>query len=183
MSTAELLAIVEQLAVSQQETDRRQKETDRQLKELGKQIGGLGNKFGSFAEGMAYQSIKRILRDEFEIDDFVAPGILLRRDGKVEEYDVLAYSNGGKGMIVEIKSKLEDKHVEQMDRKMAEVFDWLPAHRGKKFYGMIAYVSGPEAIKRRIMKNGWFLAHIGDDLFHLENPPTFNPRVYQVEVG
>ena len=65
------------------------KETDRQLKELGKQIGGLGNKFGSFAEGISYRSIERILRETFGMNDFIAPGVTVRRDGMEEEYDVL----------------------------------------------------------------------------------------------
>ena len=61
MSTAELQAIVEKLAISQAETDRQMKESkttvDIQLKELGRQIGGLGNKFGAFTEGMVSYTI------------------------------------------------------------------------------------------------------------------------------
>ncbi len=104
MSTAELRELMAGLVLSQ-------KDTDRQIKELGKQIGGLGNKFGSFAEGLAYRSIARILRDDFGMNDFIAPGVQVRKDGKEEEYDVLAYSNGGlnRGMIVEIKSHLDER--------------------------------------------------------------------------
>ena len=58
MSTAELKELLAGLVHSQ-------KKTDLQLKELGKQIGGLGNKFGSFAEGLSYRSISKILREKF----------------------------------------------------------------------------------------------------------------------
>ena len=79
MSTAELKAIVEKLAISQTETDRQMKETDRKLKELGKQIGGLGSKFGTFAEGLSYPSIKRILEEDFDMNEFIAPGVQFKR--------------------------------------------------------------------------------------------------------
>ena len=54
-----------------------QKETDRQIKELGKQIGGLGEKFGSFTEGMAFPSMKRVLRERFGME-FVSPRVVKR---------------------------------------------------------------------------------------------------------
>lgn len=173
MSTAELRELVASLAISQ-------KETDRQLKELGKQIGGLGNKFGSFAEGLAYRSIARILRDDFGMNDFIAPGVQVRRDGREEEYDVLAYSNGtsDKGMIVEIKSNLRKEDITQMKRKMDGIFTMLPEHSDKTFQGMIACVSASADLKKQVLENGWHLAHIGDDLFELETPESFVPRTY-----
>jgi len=184
MSTAELQAIVEKLAVSQAETDRQMKESrkavDKQLKELGKQIGGLGNKFGSFAEGLAYGSIKRILQEEFKMNDFIAPGVIVKHHGLKDEYDVLAYSNGtiDKGMIVEIKSKLTQRDIDQMKRKMDHVFELMPQHSKKTFYGMVAYVSGHSDLKRQIIENGWYLAHIGDDIFEMETPRGFEPHGY-----
>ena len=129
------------LRKSQAETDRQMKETDRQIKEsqsktdrqikeLGQQIGGLGNKFGTFAEGLSYASIEKILREDFELNEFVTPAVKMRKKGREEEYDVLAYSNGSidKGMIVEIKSRLRQEDIDQMKRKMDEVFYWLPEH-------------------------------------------------------
>jgi len=173
MSTAELKELVTSLALSQ-------KETDRQLKELGKQIGGLGNKFGSFAEGLSYRSIVRILREKFGMNDFVAPGVRVRRDGREEEYDVLAYSNDtiDRGMVVEIKSNLRKEDIAQMKRKMDGIFQLLPEHKDKTFQGMVACVSGTADLKREVLENGWHLAHIGDDLFELETPEDFVAKTY-----
>ena len=195
MSTAELQEIVANLAKSQAETDRQMKETDRQmketdrqmketdrkLKELGTQIGGLGRKFGSFAEGLSYASIERILREEFDLDEFVTPAVRMRKEGREEEYDVLAYSNGGlnRGMIVEIKSKLRQEDIDQMKRKMSEVFFWLPEHREKTFYGMVTYVSGHTDLKRQVLENGWYLARVGDEIFEMETPAGFEPKAYR----
>lgn len=163
----EYFAHAEGNSPSDEENRQAEKETDRQLKELGKQIGGLGNKFGSFAEGLAYRSIVKILQEKFGRNDFIAPGAQVRKDGREEEYDVLAYSNGGsnQGMIVEIKSNPRKEDIAQMKRKMDGVFQLLPEHRNKTFQGMIACVSGTADLKQQVLENGWYLAHIGEDLF------------------
>ncbi|MFV0338158.1 MAG: DUF3782 domain-containing protein, partial [Chthoniobacterales bacterium] len=136
MSTLELQEIVAanarsiaELKESQAETDRQMKETDRQMKEtdrkikeLGQQIGGLGNKFGSFTEGFVERSVEKILRDDFGME-FVGWGKFKKKDGdgrKHEEYDMYGYTNGGlnRGVVVEMKSKLDMAAVEQMKGKM-----------------------------------------------------------------
>ena len=187
MSTVELRELVASLVLSQKETDLQIKATDlqikatnRQLKELGKQIGGLGNKFGSFAEGLSYRSIVRILKEKFGMNDFIAPGVQVRRDGLEEEYDILAYSNGSldQAMIVEIKSNLRKEDLVQMQRKMDGVFKLMPEHRNKTFQGMIACVSGTADLKKQVLESGWYLAHIGDDLFELETPENFIAKSY-----
>ena len=183
MSTAELQSIVWDLAQSTKRLEASQEKTDKQIKELGQQIGGLGKKFGSFTEGMAYASIEKILREDFELKEFVTPAVKMQKQGRTEEYDVLAYSNGSidKGMIVEVKSKLRQEDIDQMKRKMSEVFFWLPEHKNKTFYGMVVYVSGHSDLKRQIIENGWYLAHVGDELFDMEPPMGFQPRGYSSE--
>ena len=187
MSTKEIEELFARVAVIKEETANLQKENaisrkeiDQQLKELGKQIGGLGNKFGTFAEGLSYRSIVRILREKFQMNDFVAPGVHVRRDGLEEEYDILAYSNDtlDRGMIVEIKSSLRKEDIAQMKRKMDGVFTMLPEHRDKTFQGMIACVSGTADLKKQIIESGWYLAHIGDDLFEMETPEGFVAKTY-----
>jgi hypothetical protein len=180
LSQKETDRLFKENALSQKDTDRLLKQTDRQLKELGKQIGGLGNKFGSFAEGLSYRSIARILKEKFGMNDFIAPGVQVRRSGLQEEYDILAYSNGSQdqAMIVEIKSNLRREDIAQMQRKMDGVFKLMPEHRAKTFQGMIACVSGSADLKHQVLENGWYLAHIGDDLFELETPADFVAKSY-----
>ena len=196
MSTAELQAIVEKLAISQSETDRQMHETsremkesknsvDKQLKELGKQIGGLGNKFGSFTEGMVSKSVEKILRKRFGMESVGYAKI--NRKGKHEEYDILAYSNGGvnKGIIVQVKSKLTNEVIEQMERKMSELFQWLPEHKDKTFEGMIAYVHAErtyeEEIREKILSKGWHLVSIGEDVLSVEDPEGFEATQYSYQ--
>ena len=61
----------EKMAASRAEVDQRmaasRAEVDKQIKQTQKQLGELGNKWGTFTEGMAIESIKKILKDEFNI--------------------------------------------------------------------------------------------------------------------
>lgn len=205
METAELRLMIAELVACQKETDQRQKETAaqqkvtdrqlketdrqlketdrqlrRQLKELGKQIGGLGDKFGSFAEGFAFNSIAKVLRKDFGMTEYLSPGVRVRRDGEEQEYDILAYSNGSKNeaMIVEIKSKLRSEDIDQMARKMESVKKMLPEHADKSFFGMICYVAGDSDLKKAVIRKGWYLAQVADEVFQLENVEGFEPRAY-----
>ena len=153
---------------------------DKWLEDLRNQIERLGNRFGSFAQDPHYDMIELYLKASLGNDHFIAPGVQVRKDGREEEYDILAYSNESidRGMIVEIKSNLRKEDIAQMKRKMDGVFQMLPEHRNKTFQGMIACVSGTADLKQQVTENGWYLAHIGEDLFELETPENFVARTY-----
>ncbi|MBK6995794.1 MAG: hypothetical protein IPH31_12995 [Lewinellaceae bacterium] len=70
----ELRQIISELALSQ-------KETDQIVKRTQKQLGELGNKLGSFAEGLAYPTVERIMREKFGMEG-VNPIHIRRKDGK-----------------------------------------------------------------------------------------------------
>ena len=61
MTDQELRDLVASLAISMD------KMRDSQ-KQLSKQLGEISNKWGSFAEGMAYLSMERILFNHFKVD-------------------------------------------------------------------------------------------------------------------
>ena len=173
MSTAELQEIVARLAKSQEETDR-------QMKEFSMQNEGLGNKFSTFAECLAFASIRRLLREKYGMEA-ISRRFEIQKGAESEEYDVLAYSNGGKnqGVIVEVKSLLDFRAITQMERKMDRLFDWLPEHLDKAFQGIVAYVHGGKDEREAAIEKGWHLIHVGEDLFHLETKEGFQPRIYR----
>ncbi len=188
MTDEELKELVAGLAVAQAETDRQIEETnrqlrqtDRQLRELGKQIGGLGEKFGGFTEGMAFPSMQKILQERFRMG-VVGTRIKARRNGRSMELDVLAYSNSDvdEVYVVEVKSRLREKHIEQMLEKMREFPTFFPLHRGKKLFGIMAAVDVSDELRDRALRNGFYLAKIHDEVFELAVPDDFKPRVFQL---
>lgn len=147
------------------------------IKELGQQIGGLGNKFGSFTEGLALPSMQKILRERFGVDT-ISPSVRLSREGQHLEIDVLAYANGAvnAAYVVEVKSHLREKDIEQLLNILRRFPDWFPEHRGKALYGILAAVDIPDALIPQVLAQGLYLAQIHDDLFELQVPADFQPR-------
>lgn len=160
-----------------QETDERFKATDRQLKELGKQIGGLGNKFGVFTEGMAFPSMRRILRERFNMEYF-RPYVEIKMRNESIELDVLSYSNENikEVYIVEVKSRLKEEHIQEMLRDLKRFPRFFPEHRDKALYGIMAAVNVSDQMKKRVLDNGLYLAVIRNDTFNLEVPEGFKAR-------
>jgi hypothetical protein len=152
-------------------------ETVKITKENQRMIGDLGNKFGSFAEGMALPSMQKILEEEFGLSNF-APRYRLKKGGEIIEIDALAHANGtiNTAIIVEIKSHLKGKDVEQVLNIMERFFDFFPEHKGKKVYGIVAYIDASEEGKRLALKKGLYLACIHDEIFELKTPLGFVPK-------
>jgi len=180
MTDEELKALVASLAIAQKETDKQLKKTDKQLKELGQQIGGLGRKFGSFTEGMAFPSMKRILRERFGMN-IIAPNVQVRKNGKSLELDVFAYSNGERkaAYIVEVKSHLKEESLQQMLDILHDFPEFFADHADKQLYGILAAVNIPDNMRIKVLKSGIYLANIHDEHFELQVPEDFKARNFQ----
>lgn len=159
-----------------QETDKRMKATDKQLKELGKQIGGLGNKFGSYTEGLFFPSLKSILEKKFKVTNIIR-NLTSQKGNENIEVDVLGYSNGPVNIayIVEIKSHLQLKHIEQTISIIGRFKTFFPEHKDKKLYGIIASINFTSDLKQLVLEKGLYFAQIHDDTFKLVIPKNFKP--------
>jgi len=162
-----------------QETDRRLKMTDRQIKELGKQIGGLGEKFGSFTEGLALPSMERLLRRRFGME-VVSPRVRASKGGRHLEIDTLAYANGeiNAAYVVEVKSHLREEAIAQLRNLLESFREFFPEHRDKRLYGILAAVDCSEALRERALREGFYVARIHDNVFELNVPDDFQPKVF-----
>jgi hypothetical protein len=175
------------MAESKEETDRRMAETDRQLretgrklKEVGKQLGALGEKFGSFTEGMALPSMTRLLEHDFGLDN-IAPRYRVRKNGRTLEMDVFGFSNTDRNVavVVEVKSHLREEGIDQLLRILDDFPEFLPMHRDKKLYGIVAAVDMADNLRVRVLREGLYLARIADETFALDVPADFVPRSFQ----
>ena len=180
MTDQELKELVASLVISQQKTDEQLKKTDRIIKNMSQDMGGLGRKFGGFTEGMAFPSLTRLLQERFQMD-VVSRNISARKNGKSMELDVLAYSNSNRNEIYvgEIKSRFRDEDFKQMKNILNHFFDFFPSYKGKKLYGILTVVDVTESLKKKILKEGIYLACIHDNEFELVVPPGFKPRAFQ----
>ena len=152
-------------------------EVDKQIKQTQKQLGELGNKWGTFTEGMAIESIKKILKDEFNIP-VISRNVQKRMNGESIEMDAFGYENStvNTAVIVEIKSHLREDAVEQIERIMEDFPRFFPDHADKKLYGIIACVHAADNIKNTLRKKGIYLAVLHDEVFELYDFKNFTPK-------
>ena len=180
MSDSELKALVASLATEHAKTEAAQRRTEETLRRVTWQLGGLGNKFGSFTEGLAFESLEKILRRRFHADN-LARRVKPARGSFGQEYDLIGVRNGEHNEVycVEIKSELDEEGLRKSLKKFAQFFDLLPMYRGMRLFGIIAAVDVRGALADRVMHEGLYLATAGDQNFELVRPPPgFKPRSF-----
>jgi len=183
MTTEQVEKAIQEIWAMFRETDRQFKETDKRLdkrfEELGKEIGGLGRKFGWFTEGMAFPSMERILTEKFEME-YISPRVRKRMNDEEMELDVFAYANEKKNeaIIVEVKSRLKEEHIDEMLNTLNRFKHFFPEHKDKALYGIIAAVDVSEQMKQKVYQLGLYLAMIRNDTFVIEVPEEFKPKRY-----
>jgi len=163
-----------------QETDRKMKETDKQIKNLGKHIGGLGKKFGLYTEALAIPSVKKILMKKFNVD-VVLERMHVRQKNDEMEIDVFGYVNRNinKAYFVEIKSKLNSNEIKSTLKNLKRFFKFFPDHKNKKLYGIVAAVDFTSKMKQKVLEEGLYFAQIHDDIFRLDTPVDFIPKIFK----
>lgn len=162
-----------------QETDRKMQETDKQLKELGKQIGGLGEKFGSFTEGLALPSMEKILQQRFGME-VISPSVRVSKAGEHIEIDVLAYANSkiNQVYVVEVKSHPRHETLVQLKKLLKHFHHFFPELKDKTVYGIVAAVDLSPAMREKILREGFYVARIHDNVFEMDTPDDFKPKAY-----
>jgi hypothetical protein len=162
------------------EYEAQQQETNKQIRELGKQIGGLGNKFGSFTESLALPSAERLVNERFGADAFTA---YLRRskNGEHIEIDGFGFNNGerNEGYIIEVKSKLDERGLEQAISIIQRFRSFFPEFADKTLYGIIAIADVPtKEMLQRAYASGLYVMQFHDDLMEFSIPENFVPRAF-----
>ena len=166
--------VFQEMAESSRRVDLQLDRVDRQLAELGAQLGGIGNKFGTFTEGLVGASLRRILFERFQMD-FVGPVPQRRKkeDGRNLEADMVGWTNGtdNRVIIVEIKSQVGVRDLDQLDAILQRFGEFFAEHRGKTAEGMIAAVGITEPKESLVHPRGFHLPKASDDRCRPTIPP------------
>ena len=160
-----------------QETDQKLRDTDRYIKELGRKIEGIGDKFGYFTEGMALPSMERMLNERFAMEN-ISPRHRVRRAGREQEYDVLAWANGqvNLAIVVEVKSRVRREAIAQLEGQLDMLPQMLPELANKSRIGILAGVDWDAGVREQAQAAGLYTASIHDEIFALTTPEEFAPK-------
>jgi len=145
----EIRAILKQLAQSQQELSQAQKETDKQINRVSKQIGELGNRLGEFVEWQVRPAVVRLFQERgIDVHEF-HPGISVKRDNEGLEIDLLVV-NDTDAILVEVKSKLTQRDVDEHLQRLAKFKRLMPRFRDVKALGAVAAMIVPNEVASRV---------------------------------
>ena len=155
-----------------------QEENARMISELGKNIGGLHNKFGDFTEDLAIASIERILEEDFKVN--YSGDINMGHLKDVGRLQVDAFGVAKNGVravyLVEVKSKFESKHIEQVCSQVRKFRKYFPQFENWGVYPVIAAVQITKKQRTKVWASGVYLIEVSDGVFRLgERPDKFRP--------
>lgn len=156
-----------------------QRKTARIADETNKQLGRLGNKLGRYTEGLAEQSLYRILLQDFQLDEAGAR-VKARSNGSNMEIDFLGFTRDERktAIAIEIKSSFGEDDFQQVMQMLKDFPRFFTEHADKKIYGLVVAVDIPENMRNRVLKAGLYLALLSNEVLHLVNPPNFVPTQY-----
>ncbi|GHV88877.1 hypothetical protein AGMMS50267_12370 [Spirochaetia bacterium] len=176
----------QEIGRKQEETDRQMKETDRivketarqmeetgrRMKETDKRVGELTNRYGEISEHMIVPNL---------ISSFNTLGYTFTKSGpntKIEDFEHKLFTeadafleNGDCVMVVEIKTKLRTKDIDEHIRRMEKFRVHADLHGDKrKYYGAIAGLLVSESEKAYALKKGFYLLQPVGEKFTITTP-------------
>jgi hypothetical protein len=176
-SQQELSQAQQELSQAQKETDKQIKETDKQINRVSQQIGELGNRLGEFVEWQVRPAVVRLFQERgIDVHEF-HPGISVKRDNEGLEIDLLVV-NDTDAILVEVKSKLTQRDVDEHLQRLAKFKRLMPRFRDVKALGAVAAMIVPNEVASYGCRQGLFvLVQSGENVIIL-NDAEFTPRVW-----
>ena len=176
-SQQELSQAQKELSQAQKETDKQIKETDKQINRVSKQIGELGNRLGEFVEWQVRPAVVRLFQERgIDVHEF-HPGISVKRNNEGLEIDLLVV-NDTDAILVEVKSKLTQRDVDEHLQRLAKFKRLMPRFRDVKALGAVAAMIVPNEVASYACRQGLFvLVQSGENVIIL-NDAEFTPRVW-----
>ncbi|MCZ8224298.1 MAG: DUF3782 domain-containing protein [Microcystis sp. LE19-84.1B] len=173
----DIRAILKELAQSQQELSQAQKETDKQINRVSQQIGELGNRLGEFVEWQVRPAVVRLFQERgIDVHEF-HPDISVKRDNEGLEIDLLVV-NDTDAILVEVKSKLTQRDVDEHLQRLAKFKRLMPRFRDVKALGAVAAMIVPNEVASYACRQGLFvLVQSGENVIIL-NDAEFTPQIW-----
>ena len=180
-SQQETSSELKEIALRFKETDAKFKETDAKFKETDKQIKAAFELFqgqwGKLMESLVEGDLVLLLRER---------GVMIRdtssrRKGSYQgqnyEFDIIAH-NGDEIVIVEVKTTLRVKHVNQFINQLERVKIWLPEYSDFKVYGAVAFLRAEEASDLYAERQELFVIRATGNSAAIMNDTRFVPKAF-----
>jgi hypothetical protein len=176
-SQQELSQAQKELSQAQKETDKQIKETDKQINRVSRQIGELGNRLGEFVEWQVRPAVVCLFQERgIDVHEF-NPGISVKRDNEGLEVDLLVV-NDTDAILVEVKSKLTQRDVDEHLQRLTKFKRLMPRFRDVKALGAVAAMVVSDEVASYAYRQGLFvLVQSGENVIIL-NDAEFTLQVW-----
>jgi len=154
ITNEELTDAISRLEKAQEKTDAQMKQTDKLVKALSLNIDGVNKSIGLEAEEFFYSSLKinpSIANVNF---DFVYQNDIRNHKGKTQEIDILL-ENGSSVAVVEVKNRVSQKSIDQLDKIMENFEYFHPLYKDYKVIGAMAGKIFPKHLQEQTLKKGY----------------------------
>ncbi len=173
---AELAKEHRKTEVAQQKTELAQQKTEVALAEMAKELGGIGNTQGEIAEDLFYRNLEPLMQER---------GIKLTSISQRvkaisgREYDSIGM-NGTYVAIVEVKSKVSNRNLENLINKQIPAFRIdFPQYKNHKIIACIAGLVMKKEVEKKANSLGLFvLTQKGKGGAQIANAPGFKAKLY-----
>ncbi|MFN9175406.1 MAG: DUF3782 domain-containing protein [Synechocystis sp.] len=171
----EVWQLLGELIEAQKETARRFQETDRQIKQVSRDVGKLSNRLGEFVEWQVRPAAVRLFQERgIDVHEFY-PNVSVKRDDGGLEIDLLVV-NDTEAVLIEIKSKLTQKDVDDHLERLQKFKHFMPRYRDVNALGAVGGMVISDEVTQYAYTQGFFvLAQSGDGVVIL-NDAQFQPR-------
>jgi hypothetical protein len=150
-----------ELRISQSQTDAQINKTDKEIREmsrtlknLGINVDGINKTTGLEAEEFFYTSIDETKMLNSIKFDSIAPNLTVKKDGRVHEIDIFL-ENGSSVGIIEVKNKVKEQHLEQLQKIVDNFYFFHPTFKDYKIIPAIAGKVFPKHIQKKALDNGF----------------------------
>jgi len=144
---------------SQKEWEERQKKWEEERDAMRDNIKGIGDSNGKFSEAYYYNTLRHSMRFGGKLFDGIYEAFRKTRrmpdNRKIEgEYDVVMF-NGDTVALIEIKYKVQAKHIEHLSNDQVSAFKQIfPEYANHKFYLGIAGMSFEHDTQKLALEKG-----------------------------
>lgn len=160
-----------------QETWRQMQETDRRVKAVTQAIGRLGNRLGEFVEEMVRPAAVRLFREWGISVHQVFPRASAERDGDAMEVDLLVV-NDTDAILIEVKSELKVDDVKEHLQRLVRFKKLFPQYAGFRVMSAVAAMVVPDEAARFAYRQGLFVMGQNGDTVTIRNGAGFHPAVW-----
>ena len=139
-------------------TNEQMKATDRKLKSLGIHLDGITKTTGEDVEEFFYSSLtaRDLKLGNIKFDVAIKNLLSKKKDGRSHEIDIFL-ENGNSVAIIEVKNKVKQQSLEQLDSIIENFYEFHPAFKNYKIQGAIAGKIFSKDLQKRALKKGFIV--------------------------